>query len=42
MPGRFPGYAAPWAARGLLLKAIKWMFQRHAPLAVRLDGRSSS
>ncbi len=20
------------------LKAIKWMFQRHAPLAVRLDG----
>ncbi|XPE46948.1 hypothetical protein ACNKHO_07580 [Shigella flexneri] len=20
------------------LKAIKWMFQRHAPLAIRLDG----
>ncbi len=33
-----PGYAAPWAAPGIPLKAIKWMFQRHAPLAVRLDG----
>ena len=31
-----PGYAAPWAAPGVPLKAIKWMFQRHAPLAVRL------
>lgn len=35
-----PGYAAPWAAPGVPLKAIKWMFQRHAPLAVRLDGSS--
>ena len=33
-----PGYAAPWAAPGVPLKAIKWMFQRHAPLAVRLTG----
>ncbi|MEM6159105.1 D-amino acid dehydrogenase [Erwinia sp. P6884] len=33
-----PGYAAPWAAPGVPLKAIKWMFQRHAPLAVRPDG----
>lgn len=33
-----PGYAAPWAAPGVPLKAIKWMFQRHAPLAVSLDG----
>lgn len=33
-----PGYAAPWAAPGVPLKAIKWMFQRHAPLAMRLDG----
>ncbi|WP_336778268.1 D-amino acid dehydrogenase [Pantoea sp. USHLN256] len=33
-----PGYAAPWAAPGVPLKAVKWMFQRHAPLAVRLDG----
>ncbi|WP_413722769.1 D-amino acid dehydrogenase [Sodalis sp. RH23] len=31
-----PGYAAPWAAPGVPLKAIKWMFQRHAPLAIRL------
>ncbi len=33
-----PGYAAPWAAPGVPLKAIKWMFQRHAPLAIRLNG----
>lgn len=33
-----PGYAAPWAAPGVPLKAIKWMFQRHAPLAMRFDG----
>jgi D-amino-acid dehydrogenase len=23
---------------GVPLKAIKWMFQRHAPLAISLDG----
>jgi D-amino-acid dehydrogenase len=33
-----PGYAAPWAAPGVPVKAIKWMFQKHAPLAIRLDG----
>ncbi|MBV8259949.1 MAG: D-amino acid dehydrogenase [Paraburkholderia sp.] len=33
-----PGYAAPWAAPGVPLKAIKWMFEKHAPLAIRLDG----
>ena len=33
-----PGYSTPWAAPGIPLKAIKWMFQKHAPLAVRLDG----
>jgi D-amino-acid dehydrogenase len=33
-----PGYASPWAAPGIPLKAIKWMFEKHAPLAVRLDG----
>lgn len=33
-----PGYATPWAAPGIPLKAIKWMFQRHAPLAFRPDG----
>ncbi|MDF7630711.1 D-amino acid dehydrogenase [Erwiniaceae bacterium L1_55_4] len=32
------GYAAPWAAPGIPLKAIKWMFQTHAPLAIRPDG----
>lgn len=36
-----PGYAAPWAAPGVPLKAIKWMFQRHAPLAISLDGSPS-
>ncbi len=33
-----PGYSTPWAAPGIPLKALKWMFQKHAPLAVRLDG----
>ncbi len=26
-----PGYASPWAAPGVPLKAIKWLLQRHAP-----------
>ncbi|MGP3790157.1 D-amino acid dehydrogenase [Pseudomonas sp. B392_1p] len=30
-----PGYASPWAAPGIPLKAIKWMLQKHAPLAIR-------
>ena len=30
-----PGYSAPWAAPGIPLKAMKWMFQRHAPLVVQ-------
>lgn len=33
-----PGYASPWAAPGVPLKAIKWLLQRHAPLAIRLTG----
>ena len=33
-----PGYSTPWAAPGIPVKAIKWMFQRHAPLAIRPDG----
>ncbi|CDL80706.1 D-amino acid dehydrogenase [Xenorhabdus szentirmaii] len=33
-----PGYATPWGAPGIPVKAIKWMFQRHAPLAIRPDG----
>lgn len=35
-----PGYATPWAAPGVPLKAIKWMFQKHAPLSIRPDGTS--
>lgn len=30
-----PGYSSPWAAPGVPLKAIKWMFQRHAPLVLQ-------
>jgi D-amino-acid dehydrogenase len=33
-----PGYASPWAAPGIPLKAFKWLFQRHAPLAIQPDG----
>lgn len=33
-----PGYSTPWAAPGIPLKALKWMFQKHAPLAIRADG----
>jgi D-amino-acid dehydrogenase len=29
------GYAAPWAAPGIPLKALRWMFERHAPLVFR-------
>ena len=33
-----PGYSTPWAAPGIPLKAVKWLFQQHAPLAIKLDG----
>jgi len=34
-----PGYSTPWAAPGIPLKALRWMFQRrHAPLSIRPDG----
>ncbi len=33
-----PGYASPWAAPGVPLKAIKWLLQKHAPLALKLTG----
>lgn len=33
-----PGYAAPWAAPGVPMKALRWMLQKHAPLAIGLDG----
>lgn len=29
-----PGYSAPWAAPGVPLKAIKWLFQKYAPLKI--------
>ena len=32
-----PGYASPWGAPGIPLKALKWMFEEHAPLAIRPD-----
>ena len=32
-----PGYSAPWAAPGVPMKALKWLFQRHAPLAFKPD-----
>jgi D-amino-acid dehydrogenase len=33
-----PGYASPWASPGLIWKALPWLLQRHAPLAIRPDG----
>src|ERR1700761_8707479 len=30
-----PGYSAPWAAPGLPLKALKWLFMKYRPLVVR-------
>ena len=29
-----PGYAAPWAAPGIPIKALKWMLSKHSPLIV--------
>lgn len=31
-----PGYSTPWAAPGIPLKALKWMFQKDAPLVLNL------
>lgn len=33
-----PGYSTPWAAPGIPQKAIKWLLQKHAPLAISPDG----
>ena len=33
-----PGYSTPWGAPGIPLKALRWMFERHAPLSIRPDG----
>lgn len=30
-----PGYAAPWSGPGVPLKALKWLFMRHPPLAIQ-------
>lgn len=30
-----PGYSSPWAAPGIPVKALKWMFMKHAPLIIR-------
>lgn len=32
------GYAGPWGAPGIPLKAVKWLFCKHAPLRIRFDG----
>ncbi len=36
-----PGYASPWAAPGVPLKALKWLFSKDAPLKIKpgLDPR---
>lgn len=33
--GLCPGFAGPWAAPGMIAKAIKWMFSSAAPLKIR-------
>lgn len=30
-----PGYASPWAAPGIPVKALRWLFMKHAPLILR-------
>ncbi len=30
-----PGYSSPWAAPGIPVKALKWMFMEHAPLIIQ-------
>jgi D-amino-acid dehydrogenase len=30
-----PGYSSPWAAPGIPLKALKWMFMEHSPLIIQ-------
>ncbi|PZQ49219.1 MAG: D-amino acid dehydrogenase [Rhodovulum sulfidophilum] len=29
-----PGYSSPWAAPGIPMKAIKWIFMKHSPLVI--------
>ncbi|UYZ67723.1 D-amino acid dehydrogenase [Moraxella bovis] len=35
-----PGYSTPWAAPKIPQKAVKWLMQKHAPLAITPDGTS--
>ncbi|MDM7932477.1 MAG: D-amino acid dehydrogenase [Tabrizicola sp.] len=30
-----PGYSSPWAAPGIPVKALKWLFMEHAPLIIQ-------
>ncbi len=30
-----PGYSSPWAAPGVPVKAMKWLFMKHAPLIIQ-------
>lgn len=30
-----PGYSSPWAAPGIPMKAVKWLFMKHAPLIIQ-------
>ncbi len=32
------GYSTPWGAPGIPMKALTWMFEKHAPLSIRPDG----
>ena len=34
--GICPGFAGPWAAPGMPLKVLRWLFRSHAPLMLRL------
>jgi D-amino-acid dehydrogenase len=33
--GICPSFAGPWAAPGMPLKVVRWLFSRHAPMSVR-------
>ena len=36
-----PGYSSPWAAPGIPVKALKWMFMEHAPLIIQPIGKDA-
>ena len=37
-----PGYSSPWAAPGIPMKAMKWLFMKHAPLIIRPGAAAAS